>query len=275
MPIWDTYISPALKNMVDTIIGIFPKFLAALSILILGWILARIVRKVFGKLLDKLGFNTLVEKAGIAGFLQRSGFLKPPSWIIAQMIFWLIMLSFMLSAAESLEMNALVAMLQRFVAFIPNLITVAFILVFGIIAANFLGKLIQGAADGAGIEFANVLGKLVSNILIIAIFVVSVSQLDIEASVLLILFASLLGAFGLAIALTLGLGSRIVSQNIISGMYVRKSFEVGQEINLRETSGEIVEIGTVNTTVKTKDDLVILPNHILLGEITRVKKGKS
>ena len=269
---WNDHIIPALSNMVATMLNVVPRFLSAIAILILGWIIAKIIRKVVGKLLETLGFNDLVEKAGIGGFLQRSGFLKPASWLIGQLIFWMILLLFMLSAAESLGMNALVNILQKFVAFIPNLITVAFILVFGIIAANFLGKLVQGAADSAGVEFSGLLGKLVSNVLIIAIFVVSVSQLDIEASVLLILFASLMGGFALAIALTLGFGSRHISQNIISGVYVRKSFEIGEEVSVKDTKGEIVDIGTVNTTLKTKNDTIIVPNIILLNEVAQVQK---
>lgn len=268
---WTETVVNALTNVINDVIGVLPNLMGALSLLIVGWILAAFVRRFVSKLLDKLGFNSIVEKAGITDFLHKAGFLKPASWVVGQLIFYMLMLLFLLSAAESLQLNALAQTLQKFVAFMPNLITVVFILVFGVMLARFIGGLVQGAAAEAGIDFANVIGALVTNIIVFAIIVVSVTQLEIESDVLNILFASLLGAFGLAIALTLGFGARDVARNIIAGVYARKLFQGGQKLRVGQAEGEILEVGTVSTVVRTDKGRCTIPNSLLIDEIAETE----
>lgn len=265
---WNGTVWPGIQGIYSDIVGILPTLLGALTIFVVGWILAGILRRMVSRLLDKVGFNAVVERAGISGFLQRSGYAKPPSAIIGQLVFWMVILTFLLSAAERLQMQAVVSTLQQFVAFIPNLITVAFLLVFGAVLARFLGGLVQGAASESGMDFGEMLGKLVSNLVIIAVVIIAISQLDIEAGVLNIILSALLGALALAAAITVGFGSRNVSRGMISGVYARKGFEVGQQLKLSNVEGEIVEIGTVSTIVKTKaGKKVSIPNHLMVEEI--------
>lgn len=268
MHFWNDTVFPALSGVFADVIGILPNLLGALSILIIGWILAGLLRRVVSRLLDKVGFNGLAERAGIAGFLERSGFAKPPSWVIGQLIFWMVLLTFLLSAAENLKLGALVNTLQSFVAFIPNLITVAFMLVFGVVLANFVGKLVQGAASEAGMEIGGIVSKIVSNLIILIVVVIAISQLKIESSVLLIVFGALLGAFGLAIALTLGFGTRNIANNIISGVYARKIFSVGQTVRVNNVEGEIIDIGTASTVIKSGKKTIAMPNHMLIENVT-------
>jgi len=268
---WTETVFTALNNVLSDIVGVLPSLLGALSLILIGWILASLVRRFVSKLLDRLGFNSIVEKAGISDFLHNAGFLKPASWVVGQLIFYMLMLLFILSAAESLQLNALAETLQKFVAFMPNLITVVFILVFGVMLARFIGGMVQGAAAEAGIDFANVIGALVTNIIVFAIIVVSVTQLEIESDVLNILFASLLGAFGLAIALTLGFGARDVARNIIAGVYARKLFQGGQRLRVGGAEGEILEVGTVSTVVRTAKGRCTIPNALLIDQIAEVE----
>ncbi len=271
MSFWNETILPALEGVFADIIGILPNLFGALTIFVMGWIVASLLRRFISRLLDKVGFNGIVEKAGITSFLHKAGYAKPASSIIGQLIFWMVLLTFILSAAESLQMHAVANILQQFVAFIPKLIAVAFLLVLGIMLARFVGGMVQGAAAESGIEFADLIGKIVSNLIVISVAVIAISQLEIESGILNILFGVLLGAFGLAIALTLGLGTRTISQNIISGVYARRGFQVGQKVTVGDISGEIREIGTVNTVIKSKKGLVAVPNTCMIEDFTTIE----
>jgi small-conductance mechanosensitive channel len=274
MRFWQEKILPVLLGIFDNMLAILPNVLAALVILLIGWLVAKALNSLAERLLKRIGFNRMAEKAGITGFIRNAGFVREPSWVVGKLIYWLLMLTFLLSAVETMKLTAVASTLQRFVSFIPNLIVVVLIVVFGSLFARFVGGLARGAAKEAGIDFADFLGKLVNNVIILMMVVIAFTQLEIKSGVLEITFAAILGAFGLAIALTLGMGSRSIAQNILSGVYARKSFHVGQQVHIRQMQGKITEIGTVSTVIHTSENKIItLPNSMLVDEIAVSTNG--
>lgn len=272
MKFWNEVLLPSFKNILNDILAIFPNLLAALIILIIGWIIAKLLENLVRRILQNVGFNRAAEKGGILSFLKNAGISKEPTWILGRIIFWMLLLMFILSAAEALKLRALAETLAKLVGFIPNIIAVVFILVFGIMLAKLIGRLVQGAAADIGIDFSAFLGTLVTDIVIIMVFVLALAQLQIQSSVLEITFAALLGAFALAIAISLGVGSVSISKNIISGVYARKIFKIGQNVQYDGNEGEIVQIGTINSKLKIKKGFLNVPNQSLVEQITKVSE---
>ncbi len=270
MQFWKDVIEPALQSIFTNMLALLPNLIAAIIILLIGWIVAKIVENVVRRLLKRIGFNNLAERAGISGFLKNAGFNQEVAWVVGKLTFWMLLLVFLLSAAETLELTALALSIQKVVAFIPNLIAVVLILVFGAMLARLTGRLVKGTAVNAGIDFADFLGKLVNNIVLIAIAVIAISQLDIQSSILDTTFGVLIGACGLAVALTLGLGSKTISYNIICGVYARKTFQVGQQIAIDGIKGELMLIGTVNAIIKGENGLISFPNSSLISNQTHI-----
>ncbi len=268
MNFWETMLLPALRGIADQIMAIMPNILAAVVILLIGWITARLFTSLVRKLLQKVRFDTLTERTGISGFLRNAGFARDPSWILGTLVFWLLMLTFVLSAANVLHLSLIAETIQKLVSFIPNIIAVVFIVVFGALFGRFVGRLIRGAATELGLDMAEFLGKLVNNLIIIMVVVIAINQLEIKSGILEITFAAVLGAFGLAVSITLGLGTRSISQNIVSGVYARKSFRAGQRVKLKDVEGDIIEIGTVNTRIRGRKETVSIPNAMLIEETT-------
>jgi hypothetical protein len=268
---WNEVILPALNQIFSDMMGIIPLLLAAIIILLVGYIISKIIENIVRRVLKKVGFNTIAEKAGIATFLKNAGFDKEVSWVIGKLTFWMLFLIFLLSAAETLQLTALAVSLNQIVAFIPNLIAVILILVLGAMLARITGKLVTASARNAGLDFAPFLGKLVHNIILIAVAFIAISQLEIDSAILDTTFGAMVGAFALAIALTLGLGSREISHNIICGVYARKTFQIGQIVSVNNVQGKIVQIGTINTVLQSENGLHTLPNADLIGNTTHIK----
>ncbi len=275
MGFWNDIILPALRQIVAQILAILPNVLAALAILIVGWIVARLVDSVVTRVLQRLGFNRMAERAGIGSFMKNAGFTQEPSWVVGKLMFWLLMLTFVLSSAEMLHLTMVAETLQKLVAFLPNVIAVIFMVVFGALFARFVSRLTRGAAKEAGLDIADFLSKLVNYLIIIMVVVIAINQLEIQSSVLEIAFAALLGAFALAIALTLGIGTQSVAQNIISGVYARRMFRVGDSVRINHTEGQILEIGTVSTRIRNAEDIVSLPNKMLINEVALRRRDKA
>lgn len=268
MTAWKDVILVSLAGIVEDTVNVAPRVIAALVLLLIGWIVARLFHSVVSRVLRRIGFDVLSERAGISGLMSSAGFTRDPSWIVGRLIFWLLMLTFFLAAANQLQLDAIVSTLQNFVGFIPNLIAVVLIGVFGAVFGRFVGGLVRASASEAGIEFADVLGKLVTNVILIMVVVMAFSQLEIKSDILEVAFGVILGAFGLGIAIMLGLGSKDVARNIIAGLYARRQFHAGQTVRVGDFEGRLEEVGTVTATIRREGGTVLsVSNERLLQEV--------
>ncbi|KAA3637346.1 MAG: hypothetical protein DWP97_01055 [Calditrichaeota bacterium] len=272
---WNDVIVPALNGILESVLELLPSVVGALTILIVGWIIAKIISSVVSKLLGKIGLNGIAERAGITEFLKKSGFKQDVPWVVGRLIYWAIMLLFLLSAVEALHLTAMAEMLQKAVAYFPNLIVIVFVLVFGSLLSRLAGKIVTGAAASANIDFAELLGKLASNFILIAIVIIAISQLEFHSEVLDYVFIALLFAIALATAITLGFGSRDVAQGIIYGVYARKIFQAGQQVTVLDQDGELIQIGTINSVIRTQKEIISMPNKALVEGIVRIKVDEN
>ncbi len=270
MNFWEKYIEPAMNLITQRVIDMTPQILAGLLIVTVGWLVARILASLSSKLLQRVGFNGACERAGLTNLLRSSGYKKDSSWLVGRFVFWMLLLLFILSAAETIHMQALSTALQRVVNYIPNLIAVVLILVFGFLLARFMGSLTRGAASQAGLDFNELLGKITTYTIQFATVVIALSQLQIDSSVLNTAFGAVIGAFALGFGLMIALGGKDVARNIIAGVYARKSLRTGQRIQIDDVSGTILEIGSVNTRVEYATGIALVSNSNLIDGSTRI-----
>ena len=74
-----------------------PKIIGALLILLIGWIIARLIKRAIVKLLQLVKLNTLAEKVGIEKFLKEGGLKQTSVDLLGSLFYWIIMLrSFLL-----------------------------------------------------------------------------------------------------------------------------------------------------------------------------------
>lgn len=101
------------------------------------------------------------------------------------------------------------------------------------------------------------------------VIVLALGSLGINTSILVTVLTIGVAAFGLAFGLSLGLGARNLVTGILSSYYVCERFLVGRTIRFGDVSGEVSEIGSLNTVVTTNAETVVIPNATLIRTIVR------
>ncbi len=187
-----------------------PNILAAILILIIGWLIARVFRGAVRRGLQLIKFPTIAEKAGIDGFLQTGGVKQSSTDLVAVLVYWLVMLMVLLTTVNALRLEMASQLLNEILLYIPNIIVAVIVLVVGLYAANFVAGLVRTAAANAGIAEAEVIAVLARYALIIFTFAIALNQLRIGEDIVANGFLILFGAACLAGALAVGLGSREV-----------------------------------------------------------------
>jgi small-conductance mechanosensitive channel len=257
----------ALTKIVTDIIDFIPRLIYGTIILLIGTLVALLVRAVLRFVLRRLHFDPLVERTGITGTLRGLGIKTPLSDIVAQTIFALLLLSFLITAARLMGLDPVARVLEQLLIFLPNLIAAVIVFLVGGIVAKFLGDLVAGVVGGAGLTYASRIGSLVQYLISLFVVILALSTMGLDTSILVTAVTILLAAFGLALALALGFGARTVVQHILAGYYMRQRFTVGQLLTLDQTRGAVSNIGTVNTVVTTPTGDVVIPNRLLAESI--------
>ncbi len=115
-----------------------PKILGALFILIVGWIIARFIKRIVRRILDNEAVEGVLDKIGIGGALREAGYSA--AGLVSTIVYFFLLLVVFLFAAEALEVDAFVDLMERLIAWLPQVAVAAVI----IIAAAWVGRV---AAD--------------------------------------------------------------------------------------------------------------------------------
>ena len=205
-------ISEPTTQMLSTIINIIPNLIGAALVLVISYAIARLVAELVRDLLSGIGFNTIPERLG----LKWSATTTPSQWVG-----WLVLLAIMLfatvSALELLGSESVVSMLDVFIAFFWKVILAAFILAIGLYMANLAYK----AIHATGINQANFIGRVAQIAIAIFAAAIALREVGIANEIVNLAFGITLAALGLAVALSLGLGTTKISEREVDGLISR------------------------------------------------------
>ena len=209
-----------VERMLAGIVHFLPDLLAAIAILLVGWLVATLLEKGTDALLEKTRFDHALSRGGVHEALERTGTRLDPSSVVAKLVFWIVMLVAILMAANALGLTAVAEMFEQLVTYIPNVIVAVLILTLGMVLGEFVRDLVAASmgAVGGGMAVAR-LAKIA--VITLAVFM-ALDQLQIADEIVSTAFTLLLGALALAAGLAFGLGNRE-----LAGEYTRRWVEAG------------------------------------------------
>ena len=204
------------------IVNFVPKLLAVLVILFFGWIVAKLVRGGVKRLLELMQFDQFAQKSGLEAFMNSGNFNVTLSGIISQVIYWLVILLFVITGANALELTAVALLLQQLAGYLPHIIVAILVIVFGTLLARFINRLVFAWLHSIKFEHALAVSTSAEyGIQILAIFI-ALEQLGIGMQLIHSLFVIIFGAVFLALAIAFGLGGKEWAARFIDNMSKKK-----------------------------------------------------
>jgi hypothetical protein len=135
--------------MADTLQNVLrdvPKALAFVAILVVGWLVARAVRTLAGRILERTGFDRFVESGGVKAALARSRY--DASDLVAKLAYYAVLLIALQLAFGIWGPNPVSALITAVVAWLPRAFVAILILVVAAAIARAV-KDVVGSALGA------------------------------------------------------------------------------------------------------------------------------
>ncbi len=201
------FVDPFLR-LAEQLGRVAPTVMTVLVILLVGALVAWVVRRVAYQLLVALRFDRLVAHTGLAGTIERASIFRSPADFGARLIvggLWLLIVLLALSAADTKLTQEMVA---RFVSYVPDLVTAGLVLLLGSVVSKFLARSTLLAAVNAQWAGARLLAGGVRVLVMSLAVVVALEQLRIGRTALLVTFAILFAGIVMAGAIAFGLGAR-------------------------------------------------------------------
>jgi len=252
-----------------------PNLLAAIVMLVVGYVLARLVKLVVRKVLDKLGVDALSERLKISECLRKMNISASVSDLFGTLAFLFIMLAFILSAVETLGFERVSTSIDQLLFYLPKVFGAAIVLMAGLFIADLVRTGVRNVSESVGLDYAPALSKLSFGLVVVVAAMLAIDQLDIDIFLLSELVGIVFISVGVAVALSLGLGSRDISRHIVSGVYMRDLYQSGDTIEVGENTGTVIEVGTVKTMIKLKGGSELsLSNGSLLNQAVVIHKKK-
>ncbi len=226
----------SLTQLWDFIPGLF----GAAVVLIAGYLLAKFIQKGVTRVLRRVHLNDVLRRGGVMQAVDRPGAHFNPTRVVASLVFWFVMFTALLVAANALGLDSLAQVFSELVSYVPSVVAAIVIVILGIVLGDIVGGLILAGTSSlhGGPTLARA-GK--GGVIILAVFM-SLQQLGVATDIVTTAFAIIFGAIALAVALAFGLGNRDLAGEVTRNWYERYRAErdaIDKETKDEETAEDI------------------------------------
>lgn len=196
-----------LERLSSQITTYLPGLLAALTIVLGAYVVARLTRWLMNKIFKGMALDRFLQQSGLSTLLSRSGSLRATR-LVAESTYWVILLVGLLTGLSVFNTNLTTRITEMVVLLFPKLVTAAVILLAGAWLGQYLGRSALVWAVNEEVPFARRIAAGVRVAILFVAVVVAADQLNFARNVFLSAFLIVAGGAILTISLILGLRSR-------------------------------------------------------------------
>ena len=245
-------ISDPASSMLEGVLAAVPSILVAGGILLIGYLVARLVSRVVDDVLRQIGFNTLLQRLGIAEVTvaeERSPSIaeatsegdspsstvettfaldRPPSQLAGYLAMVAVLLFSAIEATAQLGFEELAGMFVTLTLLFGKIVFGVVIFGFGLYLAAVFGRI----ASRKGGVYGSILGAIVRVAIVALSLFMALGQMGIANEIITLAFGLILGSAAIAVAIAFGLGGRDLAQKQMEQWTQRL-----EEVNKDSSSG--------------------------------------
>lgn len=223
---WQNFIGELQRTM-DEILRSFarflPRFLEMLFLVVVGWIIAFILRAFVRSVLRLTKFDKLSEHTGAASLL-RSAALPSPTEMVSRFVYWIAWLGFILVGINVLPIPGLEPHVSSFFGFLPRLFAAILILFFGLLAASFFSRAALLGGVNADLPSPRLVSLALRTTMILFVVSMAFEEIGVGSKTVIVAFTLVFGALMLGLALAFGLGGKELARRYLEKRFGREQF---------------------------------------------------
>ena len=220
---WKNLVVEPVTQMLTRIMAYLPVLLGALVILIVGWIVAKAIKRLVDWLLKLVRFDVLADKAGISEILKKGNLDISAREVLSGIVYWLIVIMVLVMTVDALGLPKASDILASLFAYVPKVIAALLVLVVAMFLATFVSGIVRTAAGNANLPKPELLAGTSRWAIIIFAITIALEQLGIAPLLVTATFNIILGGIVLALALAFGLGGKDAAAKYLEELKQKRS----------------------------------------------------
>jgi hypothetical protein len=172
----------------ESIALFIPKLIGFLLVLLIGYFIAKAISKVLDGVLERVGFDRMVERGGVGKALSQSRF--DASSLLSKILFYVLMLFVLQLAFGLFGDNPISDLIQGAIAYLPKVFAAIVIVVVGTAIAAAVKEIVE--ASIGGLSYGRALAVAASVAILVITGFAALSQLEIAEDIVNGMFYALL-----------------------------------------------------------------------------------
>jgi len=210
---WADVLIVSLQNLWQGFFAFIPSLVGALVVFVIGWVVAAALGRVVTRVIRVIQVDKIFDQLGFIKALQKSGLEWDFSGFVGWLIKWFLLIAFSLAAAEILGLNQVAVFLREILAYIPNIVVSALILLTAALVSNFLEKVVHASMKAAEFAVPSTVGLMIRWAVWVFAFLAILDQLGVADDLAKTLFMGFVAFFAIAGGLAFGLGGQSVARD--------------------------------------------------------------
>lgn len=199
-------------NSAGLIVGSYiPKLIAGILILLIGLIVASLLRDLVLIIFKYLRIGSWLESAGVTK--EKEVIIWPQ--IFSEIIRWSTIFIFLMSAVDVWGIPKVGDVLNQLLLFLPNVLVAVIIGWIGLVIARLVSTVVRQSMKGMGASESRILSHAARYAIIFFTVLVILTELGVAADLVRILFTGIIAGLSLAFGLSFGLGGKDHANSII------------------------------------------------------------
>lgn len=204
----------SLNNALVSIVNFVPKFIAGLIILLIGLIVAALIKRLVLEVFKVLRIENLLRRYGVPESRQELSWAN----ILSEIVRWFVIVLFLIPTADVWGLPQIVTVLNAFLLYLPNVFVAAIIALVGIVAARLAHDVVLASMKGVTRETARTLASIVRWAIIVFVMLAVLSQLGVAVDLIRILFTGFVAMVAIAGGIAFGLGGQGVAKSVLEDL---------------------------------------------------------
>ncbi len=217
-PTYQAVAIDSLADLYDKTRMVLPNLLAAIIVLIIGWVLATFLSKVVTKLLEMVQIDHLANQLGLKNLSEKVDRKLSLAALGGWLVKWFFFLGSFIAAADILHLDGVSTFLYQDVLGYAGRVVIAMaILLLGILAANFFSNLVSATVKASGLHRGEVLGNVTKWAIIIFTVLTVLTKLGV-GNYLQDLYRAIIAMLAIAGGLAFGLGGKDHARKVLDNI---------------------------------------------------------
>jgi hypothetical protein len=265
---WLTDFRATVLEGLEAFAGYLPYLLGALTLVVIGWLAARLLRALFIRV--GAGLNRLLDRIVQPLGARRLRLAQPIITLIGNVIFWVVVLIFAATAARVGRLDAFTAWLDRIVAYLPTLLAGGLIALAGYLVSTLVRDVVSATVASTGSSQADLFGFVAQSAVFLSAVVIGLDQIGIDVTLLITLLGIVVGGLLLGIVFAFGFGARTFVGNLIAAQQLRQVLEPGTVVRVDEEEGQVLEITPTSIVLVSSKGRLMVPAKVFQEQTTLI-----